>query len=56
MTRIPSWLLPIIPGVLVVLSGAAISAQDKYTLSQNTRRGERLPVVALLSEKASHSA
>ena len=32
MTRIPSWLLLIIPGVLLVLSGAAISAQDKYTL------------------------
>ena len=32
MTRIPSWLLLIIAGVLVVLSGAAISAQDKYTL------------------------
>ena len=32
MTRIPSWLLLIIPGVLVVLGGAAISAQDKYTL------------------------
>jgi hypothetical protein len=26
------WLLLIIPGVLVVLGGAAISAQDKYTL------------------------
>ena len=32
MTRIPSWLLLIIPGVLAVLSGAAISAQDKYTV------------------------
>ena len=32
MTKIPPWLLLIIPGVLVVLSGAAISAQDKYTL------------------------
>src|SRR6476619_5393114 len=32
MTKVPSWLLLIIPGVLVVLSGAAISAQDKYTL------------------------
>jgi hypothetical protein len=32
MTRIPSWLLLIFPGVLVVLSGVAISAQDKYTL------------------------
>ena len=32
MTRIPSWLLLIIPGVLLVLSCAAISAPDKYTL------------------------
>ena len=32
MTKIPSWLLLIIPAVLAVLSGAAISAQDKYTL------------------------
>ena len=32
MTRIPSWPLLIILGALVVLSGAAISAQDKYTL------------------------
>ncbi len=32
MTKIPSWLLIIIPGVLAVLSGAAISAQDKYTV------------------------
>jgi hypothetical protein len=32
MTRIPSWLLLTIPGLLVVLSGAAISAQDKYTV------------------------
>ena len=32
MTKIPSWLLLIIPGVLAVLSGAAISAQDKYTV------------------------
>src|SRR5262249_39606788 len=32
MTKIPSWLLRTIPGVLVVLSGAAISAQDKYTV------------------------
>src|SRR6187200_1529238 len=32
MTRIPSWLLLIILGALVVLSGAAISAQDKYIL------------------------
>jgi len=32
MTKSLSFLLLIIPGVLVVLSGAAISAQDKYTL------------------------
>src|SRR6478609_3061925 len=32
MTKIPSWLLLIVPGVLAVLSGAAISAQDKYTV------------------------
>ena len=32
MTRIPSWLLLTIPGVLAVLSGAAISAQDTYTV------------------------
>jgi hypothetical protein len=32
MTRIPSWLIVIIPGVLAVLGGRAISAQDKYTL------------------------
>src|SRR4029078_8973603 len=32
MTRISSWLLLIILGALVVLSGAAMSAQDKYTL------------------------
>ena len=32
MTKSLSLLLLIIPGVLVVLSGAAISAQDKYTV------------------------
>ena len=32
MTRIPFWLLLTISGALIVLSGAAISAQDKYTL------------------------
>jgi Cytochrome P460 len=32
MTRIPFWLLLTISGGLIVLSGAAISAQDKYTL------------------------
>jgi len=32
MTKIPSRLLLIIPGVLAVLGGAAISAQDKYTV------------------------
>ena len=32
MTKIPPRLLLIIAGVLAVLSGAAISAQDKYTV------------------------
>jgi hypothetical protein len=32
MTKIPSSLLLIILGALAVLSGAAISAQDKYTV------------------------
>jgi len=32
MARNPSWPLLTIPGVLLVLSGAAISAQDKYTV------------------------
>jgi hypothetical protein len=32
MTKSPFWLMLSIPGVLAVLSGAAISAQDKYTL------------------------
>jgi len=32
MTKIPYRLLLIIPGVLAVLGGAAISAQDKYTV------------------------
>ena len=32
MTRFPSWLIVIIPGVLAVLGGSAISAQDKYTV------------------------
>ncbi len=32
MTRIPSWLVLIVPGVLAVLAGGAISAQDKYTV------------------------
>jgi hypothetical protein len=32
MTKIPSRLLLIIPGVLAVLEGAAISAQDKYSV------------------------
>src|SRR5262245_63633792 len=32
MTKIPLKLLIIVPGVLAVLSGAAISAQDKYTV------------------------
>jgi hypothetical protein len=54
MTRIPSWLLLIFPGVLVVLSGAAISAQDKYTLQvpgglafSEFRGYERWPVIAI---------
>jgi hypothetical protein len=54
MTRIPSWLLLIIPGVLVVLSGAAISAQDKYTLQvpggltfSEFRGYEGWPVIAI---------
>jgi hypothetical protein len=32
MTRIPSWLMVIIAGVLAVLGGRASSAQDKYTV------------------------
>src|SRR5262245_14145524 len=32
MTKSPFWPLLIIPGVLAILSGAAISAQDKYTV------------------------
>ena len=32
MKKAPSWQLLIIPGALAVLSGAAISAQDKYTV------------------------
>ena len=32
MTKIPSWLLHLSPAVVLVLSGAAISAQDKYVL------------------------
>ena len=32
MPKTPIWLLPSIAGVLAVLSGAAISAQDKYTV------------------------
>ena len=54
MTRIPSWLLLIFPGVLAVLSGAAISAQDKYTLQvpgglafSEFRGYERWPVIAI---------
>jgi hypothetical protein len=33
MTKGLSWLLLIIPGTFAVLSGAAISAQDKYTFA-----------------------
>ena len=54
MTRIPSWLLLVIPGALAVLSGAAISAPDKYTvqvpggLAFSEFRGyERWPVIAI---------
>jgi hypothetical protein len=54
MTRTPSWQLLIIPGVLVILSGAAISAQDKYSvqvpggLSLSECRGyEDWPAVAV---------
>ena len=32
MTRIRSWLMLIVPGVLAILAGSAISAQDKYTV------------------------
>jgi hypothetical protein len=32
MPRIPSWLVVIVPGVLAILAGSAISAPDKYTL------------------------
>ena len=32
MTRIPPWLVVIVPGVLAVLAGSAISAPDKYAL------------------------
>ena len=32
MTRIPSWLIVLIVGVLCILGGRAISAQDRYTL------------------------
>ena len=32
MTKTLFWLLLIIPGAFIVLSGAAISAQDKYTV------------------------
>ena len=33
MTRIPSWLVVIIPGMLAASAGAAISAQDRYSVS-----------------------
>jgi hypothetical protein len=32
MTRIPSWLIVLVAGVLCVLGGRAISAQDRYAL------------------------
>jgi hypothetical protein len=54
MRRIPSWLLLIIPGALAVLSGAAISAQDKYSLQvpgglafSEFRGYEGWPVIAI---------
>jgi hypothetical protein len=54
MTRTPSWQLLIVPGALAVLSGVAISAQDKYTvqvpggLSLSECRGyEDWPAVAV---------
>jgi hypothetical protein len=54
MTKTTSWLLLIIPGSLIVLSGAAISAQDKYTvqvpngLAFSEFRGyEGWPVIAI---------
>src|SRR4029078_13281621 len=54
MTKTLSWLLLIIPGAFIVLSGAAISAQDKYTvqvpggLSLSECRGyEDWPAVAV---------
>ena len=33
MMKIPSWLIVTVPGILAVLAGAAISAQDKYTVA-----------------------
>jgi len=33
MTKIPSWMIVIIPGMLAVLGGSAISAPDRYTVS-----------------------
>ena len=54
MTRTPFWLLLTILGGLIVLSGAAISAQDKYTLQvpgglafSEFRGYERWPVIAI---------
>ena len=54
MTKSPFWLMLIIPGVLAVLSGAAISAQDKYTLQvpgglafSEFRGYEGWPVIAI---------
>ena len=32
MRRIPSWLAVIVPGLIAVIGGSAISAPDKYTL------------------------
>jgi hypothetical protein len=54
MTKTLSWLLLIIPGAFIVLSGAAISAQDKYTLQvpgglafSEFRGYEGWPVIAI---------
>ena len=54
MTKSPFWLLLIIPGLLAVLSGAAISAQDKYTVQVPNGLGfsefrgyEGWPVIAI---------
>ena len=54
MTKTLSWLLLIIPGVVAILSAAAISAQDKYTVQvpnglpfSEFRGYEGWPVIAI---------